>query len=99
MINLLHVRSGEVLKGDTFPDVFLYLIVSIKIISIPIFITCNTIEQSSPILIDQPDQRQHDCDPAKDHHHVAQPEQGEVAGLEGEQNVSNNVKININCMR
>ena len=51
-------------------------------VSVAVFITSDTIEQSSPVLIDQPDQGQHHRDPAQDHHHVAQPEEGEVAGLE-----------------
>ena len=51
-------------------------------VSVAVFITSDTIEQSSPVLIDQPDQGQHYGDPAQDHHHVAQPEEGEVAGLE-----------------
>ena len=50
--------------------------------SVAVFITSDTIEQSSPVLIYQPNKGQHHGDPAQDHHHVAQPEEGEVARLE-----------------
>ena len=49
--------------------------------SITIFITRNTIEQSSAVFIDEPDQNQENRDPAQDHHCVAEPEQSEVTRL------------------
>ena len=49
--------------------------------SIAIFITRHTVEQSSAVFIDEPDQNQENRDPAQDHHCVAEPEQSEVTRL------------------
>ena len=61
--------------------VFLSIFLSLLCQSITIFITRNTVQQSSPVFIDEPDQNQEDRDPAQDHHRVAEPEQSEVTRL------------------